>query len=153
MTYRGLLFRNKYHVPYLLGFRELKSRNLGFTGQQYLGIEQEKSERVHAVYTVWIPLSDFLFLKVFPEPTFREVWTAGVHTGFFMARIKTRKNMKLMAFLNLFAGILLLLTAASLPETSFANACGMQFRKFKIELQFSVSDMDLNNLYLKTPRG
>ena len=26
-------------------------------------------------------------------------------------------------------------------------------RKFKIELQFSVSDMDLNNLYLKTPRG
>lgn len=38
-----------------------------------LGIEQEKSERVHTVYTVWIPLSDFLFLKVFPEPTFREV--------------------------------------------------------------------------------
>ena len=26
-------------------------------------------------------------------------------------------------------------------------------RKFKIELQFSVSDIDLNNLYLKTPRG
>ena len=38
-----------------------------------LGIEQEKSERVHTVYTVWIPLSGFLFLKVFPEPTFREV--------------------------------------------------------------------------------
>ena len=26
-------------------------------------------------------------------------------------------------------------------------------RKFKIELQFSVSDIDLNNLYLKTPGG
>ena len=26
-------------------------------------------------------------------------------------------------------------------------------RKFKIELQFSVLDIDLNNLYLKTPRG
>ena len=30
---RGLLFRNKDHVPYLLGGRGLKSRNLGFTGQ------------------------------------------------------------------------------------------------------------------------
>ena len=29
----------------------------------------------------------------------------------------------------------------------------MNYRKFKIELQFSVSDIDLNNLYLKTPRG
>lgn len=34
---------------------------------------------------------------------------------------------------------------------SFEKAYKM--RKFKIELQFSVSDMDLNNLYLKTPRG
>ena len=36
--------------------------------------------------------------------------------------------------------------------------CGLLFplkgeRKFKIELQFSVSDIDLNNLYLKTPGG
>ena len=29
----------------------------------------------------------------------------------------------------------------------------LKLRKFKIELQFSVSDIDLNNLYLKTPRG
>lgn len=36
--------------------------------------------------------------------------------------------MKPMAFLNLFAGTLLLLTAASLPETTFANACGMQYK-------------------------
>ena len=32
-------------------------------------------------------------------------------------------------------------------------SCCPQDRKFKIELQFSVSDIDLNNLYLKTPRG
>ena len=31
--------------------------------------------------------------------------------------------------------------------------CRLYVRKFKIELQFSVSDIDLNNLYLKTPRG
>lgn len=36
--------------------------------------------------------------------------------------------MKPMAFLNLFAGTLLLLTAASLPGTTFANACGMQYK-------------------------
>ena len=29
--------------------------------------------------------------------------------------------------------------------------CRLYVRKFKIELQFSVSDIDLNNLYLKTP--
>ena len=35
---------------------------------------------------------------------------------------------------------------------TFAGKKG-NIRKFKIELQFSVSDIDLNNLYLKTPRG
>ena len=46
---------------------------------------------------------------------------------------------------------LFFLSIAIIPMAATAQTSCQ--RKFKIELQFSVSDIDLNNLYLKTPRG
>jgi hypothetical protein len=40
-----------------------------------------------------------------------------------------------------------------LKDHNYGPTAKRLIRKFKIELQFSVSDIDLNNLYLKTPRG
>ena len=52
--------------------------------------------------------------------------------------------MKPMAFLNLFAGTLLLLTAASLPETTFANACGMQYKALPAKKKPNTKRMQKN---------
>lgn len=52
--------------------------------------------------------------------------------------------MKPMAFLNLFAGTLLLLTAASLQETTFANACGMQYNALPAKKKPNTKRMQKN---------
>ena len=53
--------------------------------------------------------------------------------------------MKPMAFLNLFAGTLLLLTAASLPGTTFANACGMQYKALPSKKKPNTMEWSDNN--------